>query len=148
MHSLNSLTWRNLTAHPLRSILTVLAIAGVARLEFDDVPQAILKSDDEEYRTLAEVSEQFGEDDHECLLVLRGAEIFTPEGIGILRRMVSQLQQLDGIESVRSIESVPIFEGTGWSLPKALLPEDLQPEDRLREDRIPDGQTVEAVRHL
>jgi putative ABC transport system permease protein len=27
MHSLNSLTWRNLTAHPLRSILTVLAIA-------------------------------------------------------------------------------------------------------------------------
>ena len=33
MRSLNSLVWRNLTAHPLRSILTTLAITlGVAAL--------------------------------------------------------------------------------------------------------------------
>jgi len=107
--------------------MTVWAIFGIGRLQFDDVPQAIFKSDDDDYRTLEELTKQFGEDDHVCLLVLRGDDLFTPQGVRVVRAIVRGAAQVEGVESVRSLQSVRVFADKNSIIPRPLLPAD--PDD-------------------
>ena len=74
-----------------------LAGWGGSRLEVDDQPTSIIRSDDAAFAQMEEVFEQFGSDDGACLLLLEGADPFSPEGVRGLRRLVDALEELDGI---------------------------------------------------
>ena len=75
----------------------VLAGWGGSRLEVDDQPTSIIRSDDAAFAQMEEVFEQFGSDDGACLLLLEGADPFSPAGVRGLRRLVDALEELDGI---------------------------------------------------
>ena len=75
----------------------VLAGWGGSKLEVDDQPTSIIRSDDAAFAQMEEVFEQFGSDDGACLLLLEGADPFSPEGVRGLRRLVDALEELDGI---------------------------------------------------
>ena len=51
----------------------VLAGWGGSKLEVDDQPTSIIRSDDAAFAQMEEVFEQFGSDDGACLLLLEGA---------------------------------------------------------------------------
>ena len=75
----------------------VLASWGGSKLEVDDQPTSIIRSDDAAFAQMEEVFEQFGSDDGACLLLLEGADPFSPAGVRGLRRLVDALEELDGI---------------------------------------------------
>ncbi len=75
----------------------VLAGWGGSRLEVDDQPTSIIRSDDAAFAQMEEVFEQFGSDDGACLLLLEGADPFSPAGVRGLRRQVDALEELDGV---------------------------------------------------
>ena len=75
----------------------VLAGWGGSKLEVDDQPTSIIRSDDAAFAQMEEVFEQFGSDDGACLLLLEGADPFSPAGVRGLRRLVDALEELDGI---------------------------------------------------
>ena len=56
----------------------VLAGWGGSKLEVDDQPTSIIRSDDAAFAQMEEVFEQFGSDDGACLLLLEGADPFSP----------------------------------------------------------------------
>ena len=75
----------------------VLAGWGGSRLEVDDQPTSIIRSDDAAFAQMEQVFEQFGSDDGACLLLLEGADPFSPAGVRGLRRLVDALEELDGV---------------------------------------------------
>ncbi|MBX3422614.1 MAG: MMPL family transporter [Pirellulaceae bacterium] len=112
-------------------LLTMAAIIGVLRLEFDDVPRSVFRTDDIEFDRLEEVFRNFGSDDNDCILVVQPAsarnhsgassdDLFSPAAVTALRSLVGELKQLDGIDSVRSLTDVVTFTpqgGVGSLLP-------------------------------
>ena len=50
--------------------MTSLAVWGLTRLGFDDVPRGLFASDDEAHQRLQLLYEEFGSDDNDVLLVL------------------------------------------------------------------------------
>ena len=106
--------------------LTVLATVGVARLELDDVPRAIFKTDNRDYAELLKFLDDFESDDNDCLLVIDGGDLFTPQGSTAIRSLVEGAKRIDGVASVRSLVDVVSF-GAGGA--QSLLPAaDASPE--------------------
>jgi hypothetical protein len=99
---------------------TLVATWGVTKLEFDDVPRSVFQSDDEAFQDLDTFFAEFGSDDTECLIVVEAADLFTPEAIAALRRLVADVSGVDGVERVRSIADAATFSPLG--LPQPLLP--------------------------
>ncbi len=75
----------------------VWASWGGSRLEVDDQPTSIIRSDDAAFAQMEEVFEQFGSDDGTCLLLLEGSDPFTPAGAAGLRRVTDALTGLEGL---------------------------------------------------
>ncbi|MGD9648656.1 MAG: RND family transporter, partial [Pirellulales bacterium] len=99
--------------------ITALAAVGVSRLQLDDVPRAIFKTDHRDYADLLKFLDDFESDDNDCLLVIDGGDLFTPRGALAIRRLVEGAKQLDGVSSVRSLGDVVAF-GPGGA--ESLLP--------------------------
>jgi len=99
--------------------LTTLATVGVARLELDDVPRAIFKTENRDYAELLKFLDDFESDDNDCLLVIDGGDLFTPQGAKAIRSLVEGAKRIDGVASVRSLVDVVSF-GAGGA--QSLLP--------------------------
>ncbi len=90
----------------LAGLLSIVAMAGLAQLRFDDEPREIFKQSDEEFALLEEYFEQFGADDNSIILVLEG-NLFTPGFSRALRGFVDEAQKSSSVVSTLSILDVP-----------------------------------------
>lgn len=101
-------------------ITTALACVGLSQLGFDDNPRAIFRSDDEDFREMERIFEQFGTDDRSSFLVVHSDELFCAESIADLRRLVAEVEQIDGLQSVFSLTDprLVVFD----PLPRPLIP--------------------------
>ena len=105
----------------LVALATGVALHGLTRIEFDDVPREIFASGDEEYARLLSVYADFGSDDNDVLLVFEGSDWFRPESAALLRRAAERCARLDDVDSVTWFGGIPVFAGPGSLLPRALL---------------------------
>lgn len=84
-------------------IVTLIALAGLARVEFEDDPRAVFRVDDPQFAELDQFYDEFGAHDQDILLVIDGDELFTPARILALRSTCTALSQLAEVESVLSL---------------------------------------------
>jgi predicted RND superfamily exporter protein len=98
--------------------VTLLAFYGVARLEYDDVPRATFRSDDQDFVLLEEAFKQFGADDVDCVFLVEADDIFAPNTIASVRRFVDEIGKLrtvdendepHGVQSVQSLADIKTF---------------------------------------
>jgi len=88
---------------------TIAAVVGLALLQFDDVPRTLFRSHDADFARLEEVFEQFGADDVDCVLLVEADDLFRPENVAALRRLVDETSQVPGIGNVQSLADVRTF---------------------------------------
>jgi predicted RND superfamily exporter protein len=101
--------------------LTLLAFVGAGQLKFNDVPKDLFGSSGEDFRILAQVEKQFSTDENACLIVVQSKQhLFNPQALRGFKQLVEQVSAVEGIETVISMASVPVFDG--GLLPKPMLP--------------------------
>ena len=101
-------------------LVTVVTGYGVARIEFDDLPRGVIRSEDATFELLEELYDQFGSDDNDIVLVLERDDWFTPEGVEILQEAQRRAHEVENVERVNGLAGVVDF--TAGLLPRALLP--------------------------
>jgi predicted RND superfamily exporter protein len=85
------------------AIVTVVALLGLGRIDFEDEPRRVFEQQDSDFADLTQSFADFGADDNDILLVVEGGELFAPAIIGRLRELVTRLADTPGVESVVSI---------------------------------------------
>ena len=100
--------------------LTLLFAFGLTRLQFDDVPSSIYRTDDEDYERLRELQRVFGSDEHDALIVLEAEDFFTAETATLLRELDLRLQAIEGVQSAFGLSDVVLLGPT--LMPTSLLP--------------------------
>ncbi len=97
--------------------MTLAAGWGISRLEFDDVPRAVFKAADQDYANLEQFFRDFESDDSDCLIVVESENLFAPGASHALRRLITEVEHIPGVKSVRSLADVVVFdEGQARSL--------------------------------
>jgi len=99
--------------------LSALAVLGAARLEIDDVPRSIFRTEDEHFERLERLFADFGSDDNDCLIVLRTADFFAPAAASCVRELDARLGALEGVAGSFGLPDVFTLQG---GLPRPLLP--------------------------
>lgn len=82
--------------------LTAAAAVGVTKIGFEGDPRKIFRAEDDEFRFLGEVFEQFGNDDDSCYFIVSSGNLFSRQSITDLGRLTIELRKVEGIESVDS----------------------------------------------
>ncbi|MFO0949261.1 MAG: MMPL family transporter [Planctomycetota bacterium] len=100
--------------------LTIVAVYGNARLRLDDQPRAVIETDDPDFDVLKQFFRDFGSDDNDCVMVLRGKDLFSPKGLVAIHAIADQVRESPGILSVQSLVDIVIFEQ--GKVPRRLLP--------------------------
>lgn len=88
--------------------MTIAALVGLLRVGFDDLPLNIFKSDQADFELLQELFVDFGSDDGECIVVVESDQLFSPQGVSLLRSLTEEISKIDQIESVRSMDDVVV----------------------------------------
>lgn len=107
--------------------MTAAATWGMSRLAFDDVPRSVFKTTSNEFRSLDRFFADFDSDDADCLLVVDCDDLFSPDGVRRLRKLIDQVAAVPGVKSTRSLADVVAFDNGRAT---ALLPrDDATPEE-------------------
>ncbi len=131
----------------LVAVVTAAALAGTARLQFDDLPRTTFRSNDADFQRLEEVFHQFGADDSSCVLLVEADEIYKPENIVALRKLIAEVRAVPGIVDVQSLADLVTFPKRGGSktLGKLLKPVPTTPYSLLPEVPADGGAPTEAA---
>ncbi|MCA9299531.1 MAG: MMPL family transporter, partial [Phycisphaerales bacterium] len=106
-------------------VLTALGAVGISRIQFDPNVRNLFKGEDRAVETLTRIYDAFGADDRDCNVVLRRADLCSPEGVRDLRALVLAVHAIPKVESVLGLDAAIAFD----PLPRRLLPgEDAPPE--------------------
>ncbi len=138
--------------------VTVVAITALATWgQFRPAPsrgklgQRELEPDD---RLLKEVGEQFDVRRTECFLVVESDDLFTPAAVAGMRAIAEDVENLDYVDRVVSLDNLPVLNAFG--LPEPMLPREGATDASFREARgrvlehplavgqlvAPDGKTL------
>lgn len=109
-------------------VMTAVAIFGLTRVGFDDLPLNIFRSNQADFELLQELFADFGSDDGDCIVVVESDQLFTPQGVSMLRSLTNEIKQIDEIESVRSMDDVVVVR-PGRPLESILPKKDAPPEE-------------------
>jgi len=112
----------------LVAALTLVAILGTTRLGFDDLPMNVFKTDQADFELLQTLFNDFGSDDGDCIILVESDQLFSPRGAELLRELTDKLEQVPGVEAVRSLADVTVIR-PGGSL-GSLLPSPGDPADQ------------------
>jgi predicted RND superfamily exporter protein len=99
-------------------LMSALAVFGLTRVQFDDVPRRIFANDDPDYAQLLSLYEDFGSDDNDVIVVLEADDWFRPETFELLRTVAERSSAVAGVDSVLWLGDVPFFDGL---LPRPLV---------------------------
>ena len=112
----------------LMVVITLVALAGILRLDYVLDPDIKVGRRGADYLLLEKLSETFGLENSDCLLLLQGENLFSGEFVSRLRRLVGQLKLLEGVNRVYSLDDIVVFEGM---MPSPLFPADLNDSTKL-----------------
>lgn len=101
---------------------TLLAVFGLTRLSFEDLPRNFFRSEGEAFRLLEEVFEDFGSDDGDFVLVLEADDVFTPETARVVRELGDALLADPGLQDVTSLATI-VLPDQGL-LPRRVFPDE------------------------
>lgn len=90
----------------LAILITIVSVVAGFRVGFDEDPRSTFSRNDESYRMLEQLWDDFGSDDKDLLIVLTGEDFFTPEAVHLLRQIVRETAEVDGIDTVTSLFSI------------------------------------------
>jgi hypothetical protein len=108
--------------------VTLVALAGILRLDYVLNPDIKAGRRGADYLLLEKLSETFGSENSDCLLLLQDENLFSGTFVSRLRRLVGQLKSLEGVSRVYSLDDIVVFEGM---IPTPLLPADLNDSAKL-----------------
>ena len=112
--------------------ITLLAFTGIIRLEYALDPQINFDKSGSDYELLQRLNEEFGSNSLDCVLLVRGADVFTREFITSFRELIRQIKEIEGVDRIISLDNVPIFSGL---IPERLLPADLTDNAQMEQAR-------------
>ena len=87
--------------------LTLLSVVGLTRLRFDDDYRSVFRSDAPEYVALEEMTDIFGREDNDLMVVVDGPDMLAPGSLEFLWRLHQAIGEIHGVESVYSLASLP-----------------------------------------
>lgn len=85
------------------ALVSVLALAGLARLRFDNDPRNLFKIRDAGYEEMERLAATFGADDGACVIVIEADDVFAPPVLAEVRQLVAEAQRIPGVRSVQSV---------------------------------------------
>ncbi len=115
--------------------ISVLAVIGLTRLQFDDDARTLFRVHDSAFATLEKFYADFGADDQDVHLMIDGPNLFSPTSLAALRRTHDAMKKLPDIKEVSSLYEIR----KGGPIPLMVMPlDDLTPEriDRARKDTL------------
>lgn len=132
-------------------LATIAAIVGLSRLQFDDIPRLTFRSHDAEFTLLEQVFRQFGADDVDCVLLVQGDDLFKPENVVALHRLIDEVGAVPGVDEVHSLADVKIFPRRNVpralvALSRAVPPEPYSLLPAMQDDVPPTIEACEAAR--
>jgi predicted RND superfamily exporter protein len=95
-------------------------------------PGSDIRGEDADWEVVGEFYSEFEPDGQACVVLLKADNIFTPEAVTALRRLVSRLRECKGVAQVYSIDDVPVISG---GIPRRLLPANPLDRDALQQAR-------------
>lgn len=101
--------------------MTVFAVFGLMRLDFDDQPTNIFKTSQADFELLKEVFDDFGSDDNDCIILVETDQLFSSRGAQLLDDLTAEIGKIDAIESVRSLSDIVVIRNFD-SPPGSILP--------------------------
>ncbi|NDC62855.1 MAG: hypothetical protein EBZ59_02465 [Planctomycetia bacterium] len=110
--------WRRLALAAV-VLLTILAAVGLGRLRLDDDLRSLLRDSSADFGLLDDVAARFGAPDRDCIVraTARSRDLFGEEPLDDLRRLSLALENVAGVEQVRSIFDVRRQGVAGGLLP-------------------------------
>lgn len=90
-------------------LATIASLYGITQLQYDDLPRTLFRSHDADFAMLEEVSQQFGADDVDCVLLVESADLFRPDDVVALQRLIDAAKQVPGIGAVQSLADIQAF---------------------------------------
>lgn len=115
------------------ALLSLVALLGITRLGFDDVPRGLFSSDEEDYQRLDSVYRDFGADDNDVVLLLEretNAGWFDQGGVAVLRKLEQDVAAVEGVEFVAGLGRIVTFravEDSDAGLFNSLFGGDMRP---------------------
>ena len=98
-------------------LASLLSVFGLTRLTIDDVPREIFADDDEDFRRLLSIYEDFGADDNDAFLVVEAEDVLRPSAFRRLEQVAATAAEIEGVEAVLWAGAIPVFRG--GSLPRS-----------------------------
>jgi len=103
--------------------VSLIALVGVRQVGFNDVPEDLFRTDDEDFAVLERVRRDFSTDENDALIIVESADsLFGSRSLRGFRRLLDGIAVVDGVAGVISMASVPRFSEGPLSLPRPLLP--------------------------
>lgn len=105
--------------------MTVMALAGMSRLTFEDNPRKLFESsrgDDPRFQQLQQLAETFGSGENDSAVMITADDVLAPQAIDVLHELQTKLTVIDGIGSVYSLLDIRSSRGIGRMIPKLVRP--------------------------
>lgn len=130
------------------AVLSIAAGFGVARTKVDDSLSQLFRSETPEFKQYEEVTRRFPSSEFDVLVVVEGKTLLERASLEKLRRIVTDLQLIDGTRGLISLFSAR-QPPEGGRLPEALFPPELPQGaeyqalvDRVRSNEIIRGKLL------
>lgn len=100
-------------------VFSSLAGYGITFLEIDDTPRNLFAAQDDDFKQLERLFKDFGSDDNDCVVVLEGDSIYSPQGADAIRSIIAGIRAQRardlGLESVQSVADIGLLPPEGAS---------------------------------
>jgi predicted RND superfamily exporter protein len=94
-----------LVAAGLIILVTLVALLGISKLRVDDSLSELFRTDTPEFHDYELISKRFPSSEYDVLIVIEGPALLERKSIGALRKLVSELQFVDGMDGEVSLFS-------------------------------------------
>ncbi len=100
------------------SALLVLAVFAwhIPKFTLDASPDSLLLEDDQDLRTMREVTARYGIRDFLFVTFTPNGELLSDESLSVVAALRDAFSDIDGVDSVLTILDVPMLEGAGTTL--------------------------------
>ncbi len=114
-------------------LVSIAAVPGMMSMSVDDSLSELFRTDTEEFQRYEQVSRRFPSSEFDVLVVIEDDRLLTPENLHAVRKVILDLQLIDGLKGQISMFSVrELPDETGF--PRALFPVEM-----------PTGEAFEAL---
>jgi len=97
-------------------VLSLISILGLPKFQLDASSDTLLLDNDPDLKTYRENSRKYGSSDFLVIAFTPNEEIFTSETVSLLKNLVEDLKNVNGIKNVLSLFDVPLLKYSEQSI--------------------------------